>query len=361
MCRPDKFPHLKTWLRGFWLGERKYSSIEHYLRKLESYKARLKVPYLMLIHGDCHSRNIMLDASLEQIRLIDLDHLEYDGDYIQDIALLLEDVAVFRFLFDEDYRFHLGKAHVRFISESSKQQRVIENRIEYRPFSTEAVRLFQQAVLRRLESYAQSIDDSFFKERLWLALAQSLMGLVAKQTEKEYASVLYVEAVKLLDDLVVSLNKHSGLPDIPFPGIHPTGVKRGSLDLPNWYHEDSALAHIHDNLMSLDPTIRFLPVASGRIAQYFVPNGPHPFAVIDTKEQSPSVLLACSREDLDDPAELARERKTGSALRVIVRITEQTDISAVHKLVRQAFKFNQTTPYLVEAQVNSPSSESLQA
>ena len=46
MCRAEKFPNLKTWLRGFKIGTRRYLSIEHYLRRIESHQAKLKVPFL---------------------------------------------------------------------------------------------------------------------------------------------------------------------------------------------------------------------------------------------------------------------------------------------------------------------------
>ncbi len=347
MCHADKFPHLKTWLRGFWLGERKYPSIEYYLRKLESQKARLKVPHLMLVHGDCHSRNIMLDAQLSQLKLIDLDHLDEDGDYIQDLALLLEDVAVFRFLFIESYRFHLEKEQVKFLS-NAPDHPVIENRIDYRAFSSEAVKLFQHSLLRHMDAYARTIQDESARERLWLAMATALMSLIPKQTEKEYATLLYVEAIKLLDDLIHCIDKDVSLPDIPFPGKQPAGVKpapsRESSALPAWYQENSVLAQVHDELLSLDPLINCQLVSSGRIAQYFVDDFQKPFAVVDGKKTSPSVLLAGSTQVINDPAGMVQERKTESALRLVVQISEQTEVASVLALIRQAFHLSQAQP-----------------
>ena len=146
MCRPDKFPHLKSWFRGFKLGERKYPSIEHYLRKVERRKAKLRIPYLMLVHGDCHSRNIMLNESFTELRFIDLDHLDDDGDYISDLARLLEDISVFGFLIDDAYRHRLAPGQIEFPSDAG-ERKVIENKIEYPAFSSEAVRLFQHRML----------------------------------------------------------------------------------------------------------------------------------------------------------------------------------------------------------------------
>jgi hypothetical protein len=343
MCRVNKFPHLKSWFRGFWLGERKYLSIEYYLRKIESHGAKLKVPYLMLIHGDCHSRNIMLDDPLHQLKLIDLDHLDEDGDYIMDHARLIEDVSILGFLLDDGYRFHLHNSQIHFPSDSDKPK-VIENKIKYPPFSSEAVRLFQQNMLQNLELYAQAINDKFWKKRLWLALATNLMFLVSKQTEKGYGTVVYVEAVKLLDELVSCLDKGVPLADIPFPDKHPTGVDRevgrDALTLPSWYQESSILTDVHDGMIDLDPAVKYELTSSGRVAQYFATNSQRLFAVIDGKKQPPSVLLACLPQALDDPLGMAQERKTGSALQTILPISENNEVSAVVELVQQVFELN---------------------
>lgn len=343
MCRADKFPHLKSWFRGFWLGQQKYPSIEYYLGKLESHKAKLKIPYLMLTHGDCHSRNIMLDTRLQQLKLIDLDKLDEDGDYIKDLALLLEDVSVFRFLFDEGYKFYLDKDLTRFVSDST-EPKVIENKIEYPPFSSEAVRLFQQRLLQHLARYAQAINDETWKERLWLALATHLMYLATKQTEKGQATVLYVEAVKLLDELVARLDKGSSLGEIPFPGQHPAGVTRSSdrqeLTVPVWYQKESSLAALHDGVMRLDPAIKCDLTAAGRVAKYFTTDAQRPFAVIDGKRRPPSVLLACSPHTLNDPSGIAQERETDSPFQSIVRVSEQEKAATVLGLIQQAFELN---------------------
>ncbi len=347
MCRPDKFPHLKPWLRGFWLGQKKYPSIEFYLGKLESHEARLKVPHLMLVHGDCHSRNIMLDGQLRRLKLIDLDNLDYDGDYIRDLALLIEDVSAFRFLFDEGYRFHLTTDQICFLSGSS-DPRVIENKIQYPSFSSEGARLFQRYLLQRLETYARAIHDECWKERLWLASAASLMFLVSKQIEKEFATVVYVEAVKLLDELVTCLENESPLGDIVFPGEHPVGVTKepeiGDMALPLWYQSDSTLASVHDGIMRLGAAMRYELASSGRIAQYFAGDLQFPLAVIDTKKQPPCLFLACPSQVLDDPEGVIQKRQTQSVLQSVIWFAGSVRASAVLSLIQQALEFYQRRP-----------------
>ena len=343
MCRPDKFPNLKAWLRGFWLGERKYVSIEHYLRKIENHQAKLCIPYLMLTHGDCHSRNIMLDAQLQQMKLIDLDHLDRDGDYIKDFALLIEDMCVFRFLFDEGYRLYLGNGSGRFGLNATKPK-LDDNQIEYSPFSSEAVRLFQQHLLQHLATYAQAMGDTSWKERLWLALATYLIFLVAKQKEREYAIVVYVEAVKLLDELAVHMDRGIPLGEIPFPGKHPAGVApeiaKNGLTSPSWYRENPVLAELHDGTLALASTIKYKLNSSGRVAQYYSPNSLQPFAVIDGKKQPPTILLACPSESLTDPQGIVQERETSSALQTILRVAGPQGASPILDLIQQALELN---------------------
>jgi hypothetical protein len=285
----------------------------------------------------------MLDGQLNQLRLIDLDYLDNDGDYIKDFALLIEDVCVFRFLFDEGYRFYLGKGSGRFVSYST-EPKLIENKIEYPPFSSEATRLFQQQLLQHLELYAHRINDETWQERLWLALATYLLFLVTKQTEKGYATIVYVEAVKLLDELVAHLDNESVLNEIPFPGKHPAGVEadldHGAPRMPAWHRTDPVLAGLHDGVMALDPTIKCELTSSDRVAQYFAANPQRPFAVVDGKKRPASLLLACTLPALADPHGLAQARQTSSAFQIIVQISAENDTSPTLKLIQQAFELN---------------------
>ncbi len=220
ICHPNKFPHLKPWFSGFQLGTRKYRSIEHYLAKIDNYKkTKLKISALTLTHGDCHSRNLMLDGELHHLKLIDLDKMDYNGDYILDFAQLIEDIAVFRFLFDKQFRYALTAKQIDFVSESH-DPKVIENRIAYPAFSSLAAREFQTILLGHIQTFALQIEDTTWKERLWLALAVHLLGLVDKHDEKVYATVLYVEAIKLLDELVAWLEDELPLRPIPFSESH---------------------------------------------------------------------------------------------------------------------------------------------
>ena len=216
LTRHDRFPQIKPWLSGFMLDNRRFFSAEHYLNKVTQYSAVLRVPFLGLVHGDFHSRNIMLDETLRHVKLVDLDHVTDNGDYIADFACLLEDVAVYRFLIDPDFRFRLDVDEVSFPNMTDQSD---GTDVLYPAVSREAVRHFQQCLLARIESFAEGIGDARWRERLWLALASALFQLAARQLDMVCAAVAYVEGVKLLDDLVSHLSRDEmALAGIPFPG-----------------------------------------------------------------------------------------------------------------------------------------------
>lgn len=341
MSQPDKFAHLKSWFRGFWLGHRKYPSIEYYLGKIESHKAKFKVPYLTLTHGDCHSRNIMLNDSLSEFKLVDIDHLTEDGDYLFDLARLIEDVAVFGFLLDDGYRHRLKKRQVEFPTDST-QPNVIENRVQYSTFSSEAVRLFQKHMLEHLQAHAEAIGDTYWQERLWLALATNLLALVSKQTHKAYAAVVYAEAIKIFDELVNYLEDNQPLNNIPFPGQHPGGVveKRvgtGEITLPAWYRQNSMLTKIHREVMAINSTIKFKLASGGKVVRYYADQSAQPFVVIDFKKQPPSILLASEPTLLDDPHGLVQPRPSTSELQTLLRPDDLSNPAGVMYLIKQTY------------------------
>jgi hypothetical protein len=285
----------------------------------------------------------MLDDQRYQVKLIDLDNLDYDGDYVKDVALLLEDVCVFRFLFDDTYRFHLPRERIRFLS-ASPEHRVIQNEIDYPPLTSAAVRLFQECMLRHVESFALRIGDRSWKERLWLAMAVSLMFLVPKHEEKEQATVLYVEAVKLLDDLVAHLGGQSPLPELPFPGTH--GPVRGAEDEPQdrrppyWEHKGSRLAALHQGILALDPGIACEPDGSGLVGRYFSRGSARPFAVVDARKRPPILLLACTVHDLDDPVGLVHSLGPKSVFRAVLEMPEEVSTETAITHVRRALQLN---------------------
>lgn len=308
LTRHDGFPQTKPWLSGFMLDNRRFLSAEHYLNKVTQYRAVLRVPFLGLVHGDFHSRNIMLDETLRHMKLVDLDHVTDSGDYIADFACLLEDVSVFRFLTDPGFRFRLDMDKVLFPSGTDQSD---GSDISYPAVSSEAVRHFQRCLLARMEDFAEEIEDVRWKERLWLALASGLFQVAARQRGVRRAAVAFVEGVKLLDDLVSHLSRDEmPLGEIPFPDRHRGGVELLTTlepdQLPAWCQPGTVLGELHRRLVQPEMGLRFKLVGSG--SQYFRGNRALPVTVIDAKREK--LLLPCRPEGLRDPKRLASSRET---------------------------------------------------
>jgi|GEM_PF-2146815 len=336
ICHPNKFPHLKPWFGGFQLGTRKYRSIEHYLAKLDNYKkTKLKISTLTLTHGDCHSRNLMLDGELRHLKLIDLDKMDYDGDYMLDFAQLIEDIAVFRFLFDKQFRYALAAKQIDFVTESH-DPKAIENRITYPAFSSVAVRDFQTILLGHIQTFALQIEDTTWKERLWLALAVHLLGLVDKHDEKAYATVLYVEAIKLLDELVACLEDEIPLRPIPFSDSH--SGQQMALNLagaPFAHLAYPLLSELHQYLVTLGADVRSNARSGNPVIRYFRNEARTPFAILDGTRQPAQLFLAGNPDTLLDVNSLAKQTDANGALCIVVHLEPSVRVQDVIALVQQ--------------------------
>lgn len=332
--------HLKTWYQGFWLnGEFRFPAIEYYHRKLDRFKAKLRVPNLTLVHGDCHTRNIMVDDCFEQIKLIDLDRTTENGDYIQDIALLFEDIAIFRFIFDEDYPYYLESEKVHF---PSHDEAGIENKIVYDPLTSRSVVSVQQHMMGFVESYATRIQDTFWRERLWLAIAVHLLRLMEKHDDPKLATVLYVEAIKLLDRLDRALESGIHPPGIPFPGTHAiTEEGEGEAALWPTLPEESRtyLRSIHREILNSTDTLRFDINRTGTSVHYFVNGVTYPVLAIYGDRSPIQMLMAADPTALDDPRQLASPKESRGALRTVVELSGQADLAYVSDLILQTIKF----------------------
>jgi hypothetical protein len=61
LAQPQAFPELKQWLGGpLSANRRRYRPLDWYLHQLRRYEEQLNPPSLGFVHGDCHSRNLML-------------------------------------------------------------------------------------------------------------------------------------------------------------------------------------------------------------------------------------------------------------------------------------------------------------
>ncbi len=215
----QKFPRLKPELRGIWFNERDYKSLNHYLGILQNRIGQLRPSALCLVHGDCHTRNIMLDRSGDRVMFIDLDRISWSGDYIDDFALLLEDACVYRYLSGSDRRGGLRPGDVL---EVSMPDGAVGWRCTRSLFQRQLTQRFQTALLELLPGYAQAMhNDANWQARLWLATAVRLLGLASLVEEISFAVVLYAEAIRLLDTLCECLTRNTALPSLLFGAPSP--------------------------------------------------------------------------------------------------------------------------------------------
>jgi thiamine kinase-like enzyme len=232
----NAFPRLRQLMYGdFRVNDQPFKVLGHYLSALRQAQAKLRrdnhslsASRLGLVHGDCHSRNLMLNDAGD-LKFIDLESLEDAQDYLRDYAILFEDVGMYRYAAETDME-------QEFSGKSNGNHRAGKYpAIHYAPFAPSPfAHAFQQQLMEHLRAYAQEIQDKLWKPRLWLATASALTLLSSRRfshahqtqhtpEQEKLAILLYTETIRLLDQLVSHLKTNIELPDIPFPGASRLG------------------------------------------------------------------------------------------------------------------------------------------
>ncbi|MGZ6388898.1 MAG: phosphotransferase, partial [Ktedonobacterales bacterium] len=194
----NHIPWLKKQLDGFSGPYQRFRSLDHYLNIITAHAPMMEPAYLGLVHGDFHARNIMLDDSCGQPKLIDLDKLSWSGDYLADLGDLIADTCIYRRV-SEPEREEYGLP--------SDDITLSANGVHYPILSRPATDELQLALLAALGRFAAKIEDTGWKPRLWLATATGLLRRIAFHTDGDsekdalIVAVLYSEAVRLLDEL----------------------------------------------------------------------------------------------------------------------------------------------------------------
>lgn len=351
------YPNFKRFINGrFTANNWTHRGIQNYLNRISLHAEKLSPPALGMIHGDCHSRNIMIDPKFIRAKLIDLEMLADDDDYITDYGLLLEDAAIYLYLPHIKISDHhnLSPNDIVFVTESSKTTggdaaRLPSNRIIYPPLprDSRAIQLFQETLLKRLEEYAKNIGDDYWKERLWLAMARSLLVLGSRQLErhekepqgsdKRYKSILicFAEAARLLGELAdrLSAPERGKLPSIPF-----SGWQREQSPKPPFRVND-----LHRAIMRLDPEniIPFSPRKRKYITQYSIKGkAGSPFTEIDAgefkKRKAAELFVAGSLPQFISDTSIAKVNATRGGLTIL--LTAETSFAKVQGLIREAYE-----------------------
>lgn len=336
------FPTLRDFVEGgFDSDSIKYKNLAYYLNELRKRQEKIYPTKLSKIHGDAHSRNLMLDANLQRIKFIDVEYFATDQDYLMDYALLLEDIAVYQYLPHRQDTARLCFDQLKHTL-SGKEGKT-RNTIQYPlfPVNSEATLLFQQTLLAQLDIFARAIGDRDWKPRLWLAIAKALGLLLERQIRSRRSNeteldrlnltlVIYAEAVRLLDELVTSLTYRTELPKLPFTGkrVAPYEINDRALS--------RQVLRLFDELPNVtrkqNPTIE-------PWLQFFISAQAEPFAEFHplSKEHPMELILYAPFDQLTDPETLISTRSPDNGW--LIPKSRLTNYQALRALVRQAYEY----------------------
>ena len=266
-----RVPWLKNLIQGFHISNQRYKGLDYYLAIINRHATMLQPHALGLAHGDFHARNIMVSAKGDEVKLIDLDKLDWSGDYVADLGNLLTDICVYRRVSEPDSDYGLARTEISL--SKSAEPGLAENTLRYPSLGRSATVAFQAHVLEQMEGFAGEIGDTSWKPRLWLASATALIVRLAFHAEREVAAVLYGEAVRLLHELTRHLEQgqqNQQLPPLLVPAVATSPVHARS-DMPEWATQHANLREIHEGLRGLglrpEPdheTIRYQPRRNGQ-------------------------------------------------------------------------------------------------
>jgi hypothetical protein len=225
LCEASAFHELKPYVEnGFESNGCAFQSLSAYIAKLQHHAPMLTPPAISAVHGDCHSRNLMIDASLASVKFVDLETLSYGDDYLTDYGLLIEDVALYRYLPRGQRPDCLTADEIIADSHSINYP--------FLPRGADSILFFERCLIEQIASFAHSVGDPNFKPRLWLAIVRNLIQLGARQLpvhsldpqrrdeSLKLTFAAYAEAVRLLDELTEHLRVpvRAPLPELPFAG-----------------------------------------------------------------------------------------------------------------------------------------------
>ena len=150
------------------IGDLLVPSFEELSDQANHYDNVLKSPFSVRIHGDFNIDNLMYDPSTKKVHYIDL-YRSSMSDYLQDVSVFL--ISNFRTpVFDKTLRRRLNWATIEFYEFAKK--------------------------------FSDDHDDQTFHARLALGLARSLITSTRFEFNEDFAHVMYMRAVYLLEKLI---------------------------------------------------------------------------------------------------------------------------------------------------------------
>jgi hypothetical protein len=330
-----RVPWLKNPLQGYYVGEQRFKGLDYYLGVVGKFSHVLQPHFLGLTHGDLHARNIMLDRASTQLKLIDLDKLSWNGDYLADLGNLLTDVCVYRRVTQPLREFGLPREEIQFVTKA--EAGTAENSVRYPALGRPATLAFQEGMLARIEQFAEEIGDKTWRPRLWLAASAALFARIVFHAEKEVAAVLYGEAVRLLNELCRYLEHNQELPPLLVPALWPQSAAMPSsgTEVPDFVSGSAVLRAIHEGMTLLG--LRH-ELTHGSLSYFTAEASQNDLAakiVPPRREGIARMLLPTAHHDW--PAcslTVVQSTQAGDALGTIVILTETSNTSEALKLVR---------------------------
>ncbi|HEV2457390.1 MAG TPA: phosphotransferase [Ktedonobacterales bacterium] len=330
-----RVPWLKNPLQGYSVGEQRFRGIDHYLAIISQRAQALQPRALGLTHGDLHARNIMVDSACTQVKLIDLDKLSKEGDYLADLGNLLTDVCVYRRVAQPDADYGLRRGDIHFITKGGEG--TAENAVSYPALGRPATLALQRHALEAVAAFADEQADAMWRPRLWLASASALLVRLSFEKQKETAAVLYGEAIRLLHELCRYLEDKGSLPSVLVPDTwpEPAAARTPTTELPDWIHRSQTLRRVHEGLRRAG-----LHATPDRATvSYFAAEGQAtPLAKLVPPGREGIGRLLLPTDALDgaslSTAKLVSSGKAGDAFSTICIILEVTDADEVVRLVQ---------------------------
>lgn len=343
LCEQSHFPKLKNYVddgfEGNGISYRRLTTILVTLKSFE--KEILRPPFLSKIHGDAHTRNIMLTADLNAAKFVDVETLAVGQDYLMDYALLLEDIAFYRALPEHDphTRIRANDWHIQIAGENAVKNSA---RYPWFPQQCEAALVLQQELLARAQAFAEAMGDEFWRERLWLAIAKSLLMLMERQSHSgrlrpqtpnavEYVIIAYAEAARLLNELVQARDKNTPLPNLPFGGKRAAARE---IELPG------LIQRVKESFAQL-PHVTLRQGEYPAWLNYYTPDASKPFAQFRTsiKQGDVALYLYAPPQYLTDPAQIISDA-TADAQRIVLSKLNLTQSQDVHNLIHAAYRWS---------------------
>lgn len=150
--------------------------------------SKVSPPFSTWSHGDCHSRNIMIKSAESDLKFIDIDKLNPNGDYIYDFGTLIADLEVYNALLQS------RRPNFEF-------ERLSDVKFSYKISSSHNVDMAVKLLKENIKEIADEKADVGWERRLHLSKARYLLDMAPRTKDLEKAFVAYCEGMKSLNAL----------------------------------------------------------------------------------------------------------------------------------------------------------------